>query len=64
MIVIKCNALMKEEQFYKMYDVLVEMAKIGVIFLPECCELLNEVPYDTEVLVVKAKEVKERKNKL
>lgn len=56
MVIIRCNTLMKQEQFLKIYDGLVEMAKIGVILLPSYCELLNEVPPDTEVVVVKEKE--------
>ena len=53
MVIIKCLALMKREQFYNLYAILVEMAKTGVILLPGYCELLNEVPHDEEIVIVK-----------
>ena len=52
MVVIKCHALLTRGQFRELHDDLVEMAKTGVVLLPPGCELLNEVPPDTEVIVV------------
>ena len=53
MIIIRCNALIRREQFYELYGAIVEMAKNGVILLPESCELLNEVPPDEEIAIIK-----------
>ena len=53
MVVIRCNVMPKKEQFLVAYDGLVEMAKTGVILLPESFELLNEVPHDEEIVIVK-----------
>lgn len=57
MVIIRCRALLPPEVLDKLHDNLVEMAKTGVILLPSSCELLNEVPPDTEVVVVKEKGV-------
>lgn len=56
MIIIRCNAIVKREKLYEIYDTVTEMAKTGIILLPSYCELLTEVPHDTEVVVVKEKE--------
>ena len=53
MIIIRSKVKLKKEQFLIAYDGLVEMAKTGVILLPDIFELLNEVPPDTEVVLVK-----------
>lgn len=53
MVIIRCKVMLKKEQFLVAYDGLVEMAKSGVILLPDSFELLNEVPPDEEVVVVR-----------
>lgn len=53
MIIIGCKAFIKPEQFVDLYTGLVGMAERGVILLPNCCELLNEVPADEDVVVVR-----------
>ena len=57
MVIIKCNIHIKRDEFLALHTGLTEMAKTGVILLPAYCELLNEVPPDTEVAVVKEKGV-------
>lgn len=57
MIIIRCKAFIKNEQFDRLYRDLLMMAANGVILLPEPCELLNEVPPDEEIVIVKKKEV-------
>lgn len=56
MVIIRCNSLMRRDNFFELHADLVNMARTGVILLPDCCELLNEVPADTEVVVVKNEE--------
>jgi hypothetical protein len=56
MVIIKCNHLLKDKQFLETWKSLCRMAAVGVILLPPGFELLNEVPADAEVVVVKAKE--------
>ena len=58
MIIIKCNALLSDEQFAKAWENLYRMAELGVVLLPPGWELLNEVPADTEIVVAKDKEAK------
>lgn len=53
MVVIGCKVLMRTEDFRAMHSALVKMAKTGVILLPSGFELLNEVPADEEVVVVR-----------
>jgi len=52
-VIIRCKIMLKAEQLCAVYDGLVEMAKNGVILLPEGFELLNEVPPDEEIVVIK-----------
>ena len=59
MVIIRCNAIMKPERLVEAYNDIVEMAKKGVILLPACYELLNEVPLDTEIVVITPKSRKE-----
>lgn len=56
MVIIKCNQILKDGQFANTWKSLCRMAAAGVILLPPGFELLNEVPADTEVVVVKNKE--------
>ena len=56
MVIIKCMLMMKQEKQKELHDAIAEMAKTGVILLPAYCELLNEVPPDTEIVVIKEKE--------
>lgn len=56
MVIIKSNLYVQEEDRWRLYNELVEMANRGVILLPPFCELLNEVPPDAEVVVIKEKE--------
>jgi len=55
-VIIKCMLMMKQEKQKELHDAIAEMAKTGVILLPAYCELLNEVPPDTEIVVIKEKE--------
>lgn len=56
MVIIKCKFFMKNEQFAQTWENLHKMAQLGVILLPPGFELLNEVPPDEEIVVVKKKE--------
>jgi hypothetical protein len=56
MVIIKCNQILKDTQFAKAWESLYRMKELGVILLPPGFELLNEVPADAEVVVVKDKE--------
>lgn len=56
MIIIQCECLMSAECFTKAWEGLVAMAKTGVMLLPPGCTLVNEVPPDTDVVVVREKE--------
>lgn len=53
MVIIKCNVLLSSGDFVKTWRGLLEMAETGVILLPPGCDLLNEVPPDTEICMVK-----------
>ena len=53
MVIIRCNIDMTGDQFLKIHAGLVEMAKMGVILLPQFCELLKEVPPDEGVMIVR-----------
>jgi hypothetical protein len=59
MVIIKCNALLPADDFINLWRGFVEMAETGVLLLPYGCDLLNEVPPDTEVVVVKPGEATE-----
>ena len=52
MVIIKCNALLNEEQAQRLTADIHAQAETGVIVLPTFCELLNEVPAD-ETMVIK-----------
>ena len=57
MIVIKCNTNVNAKSLVELWESFVTMAKTeGIILLPPFCELLNEVPNDPDVVVVKDKE--------
>ena len=56
MVIIKCTVMMRQAEQKQLHAAIAEMAKTGVILLPAYCELLNEVPPDTEVVVIKEKE--------
>lgn len=60
MIIIKCNEFLNDKQFAKSWENLYKMAQLGVVLLPPGWELLNEVPPDTEIVVVKGKEAAEK----
>lgn len=53
MIIIRCNALIKDEALAELWAAFQFMADRGVILLPASCELLNEVPPDEEIVVIK-----------
>lgn len=53
MVIIKCNTFISSVEFTKLWEGFVKMAKTGVILLPLGCDLLNEVPPDTEICMVK-----------
>lgn len=56
MIIIQCECFLSAECFTKTWEGLVAMAKTGVMLLPPSFTLVNEVPPDTEVVVVREKE--------
>lgn len=56
MVIIKCNIHLKADEFTKTWEGLVEMADSGVILLPPGMELLNEVPADSDIIVIKEDE--------
>ena len=58
MIVIRCNSRIDGKALAAFWESCVNMAKTGVIVLPPFCELLNEVPDDPDVIVVRDKEAK------
>lgn len=53
MVIIKCNSMLKAAEHDWMWRRLVNMSKSGVILLPPGFELLNEVPADADIVVVK-----------
>ena len=55
MVIIRCKALIKNEDLAELWAAIRYMADSGVILLPESCELLNEVAPDEEIVVVKKK---------
>lgn len=48
----KDNVHLHPEVMQRVQEMLVEQAKTGVVILPLFCELLNEVPEDTEIKVI------------
>lgn len=52
MVILRCNVHVKKDKFAQLYEELVAMYERGVILLPPSVELLNEVPPDTQVVVV------------
>lgn len=56
MVIIKCNQLLKPKEFVEAWETLCNMKAAGVILLPPGFELLNEVPPDSEIVMVKRKE--------
>ena len=59
MIVIRCNRNISAKDHVALWESFVTMAKTeGVVLLPPFCELLNEVPNDPDVVVVRDKEAK------
>ena len=56
MIVIKCNTNISAKDHALLWESFVRMAETGVILLPPFCDLLNEVPDDPDVVVVRDKE--------
>lgn len=52
MVIIRCNVPLKKDVLQRMREAFVAMAKDGVILLPDFCELVNEVPPDTDIVVV------------
>lgn len=52
-MIIRVNKSLKAEAAYSLHQVLKEQAKDGVIILPAFCELLNEVPADEEIKVIR-----------
>ena len=57
MIIIQCELLLNSKDFSALWESIARMAVTGVVLLPPGCTLVNEVPPDTEVVVVKKKEV-------
>lgn len=53
MIIVKCNYLLDTASHDKLWRHLVSMAESGVIVLTPGLELLNEVPADAEISIVK-----------
>lgn len=56
MVIIKCNFNARGETLQALWEDFCTMASKGVIVLPCFCELVNEVPADSEVVVIKSKE--------
>lgn len=56
MVIIKCETILPADSFATVWTQLVKMAVCGVILLPPGFTLLNEVPPDTEIVVIKQKE--------
>lgn len=53
MVIIKVNKSLKAEAAYSLHQVLKEQAKDGVVILPVFCELLNEVPADEGIQIIR-----------
>lgn len=51
MVIIKCNALLNDEQRRALEINIHDQAADGVIVLPSFCDLLNEVPKDEEIVI-------------
>lgn len=52
MVVIRVNASIRPESAKIIVEGIHAQASTGVIVLPECCELLNELPADEEIQVI------------
>ena len=55
MIIIQCSLLLNSKDFSALWESIARMAATGVVLLPPGCRLVNEVPPDTEVVVVRNK---------
>lgn len=53
MVIIKCNINLRTDDFNTLCRSIKTMADTGVILLPSFCDLVNKVPADTEVVVIK-----------
>lgn len=49
---IKEGLIVNQEVQRRVWESLVDQAKTGVVLVPQFCELLNEVPEDTEIKVI------------
>lgn len=52
MVIIKVNALLKEEGMERLRANILKQKDTGKIVLPPCCEIVADVPDDTEVEVL------------
>lgn len=52
MVIIRVNANVRPERAQIIVEGIHNQAPTGVIVLPSCCELLNEVPADEEIKVI------------
>ena len=56
MVIIKLNAVVNGEDFVTIMQGIQNQAKTGVILLPSFCDLLNEVPADEEIQIIRQDE--------
>lgn len=52
MVVIRVNAGIRPESAKIIVEGIHAQAQTGVIVLPQCCELLNELPADEEIQII------------
>ena len=53
MVIIKCNAALSGEDFVNIMQGIQNQAATGIVMLPCFCELLNEVPADEEIQIIR-----------